>query len=248
MIARRRRAQGPVRGRADLQAAADRPVHLGGPPRLMRPLPARADLVERDFWAVRPNQLWVAGLAYAASWSGLSMWRLSSSVPRGLAGRPVAADRPGLDALEMAIWRRQAQLEGLVHDSDRAAKSLAIRYTERFAEADAVTPVGSRSDSYDNALAKTIIGLYQTELVHRRGPVEGPPPDRVRHLGVGRLVQPPPAPGTDRAPPAGRVKSGVTWATLGWLADRPNAWTSHANDHRPSTPKSASSMQLVLRR
>ena len=78
-----------------------------------------------------------------------------------------------LDALEMAIWRRRGELEGLVHHSDRGAQYLAIRYTERLAEAGAVTSVGSRGDSYDNALAETIIGLYKTELIRRGGPWKG---------------------------------------------------------------------------
>jgi putative transposase len=136
-----------------------------------------ADLVERDFSASRPNRLWVADLTYVATWSGfvyvafvvdafsrfLVGWQASRSLRTGLA----------LDALEMAIWRRQARLEGLVHHSDRASQYLAIRYTERLAEAGAVTSVGSRGDSYDNALAETIIGLYKTELVRRRGPWKG---------------------------------------------------------------------------
>jgi putative transposase len=75
-----------------------------------------------------------------------------------------------LDALEMAIWSRRAQqLKGLVHHSDRGA-NLAIRYTERLAEAGAVRSVGSRGDSYDNALAETVVGLYKTELIRLRGP------------------------------------------------------------------------------
>jgi putative transposase len=73
----------------------------------------------------------------------------------------------------MAIWRRQAQLDGLVHHSDRGSQYLSIRYTERLAEAGAVTSVGSRGDSYDNALAETIIGLYKTELIRRRGRWKG---------------------------------------------------------------------------
>jgi putative transposase len=142
-------------------AAADRP----------------ADLVERDFSASRPNQLWVADLTYVATWSGFVYvafivdafsrfivgWQASRSLRTDLA----------LDALEMAIWRRQAQLDGLVHHSDRGSQYLAIRYTERLAEAGAVTSVGSCGDSYDNALAETIIGLYKTELIHRRGPWKG---------------------------------------------------------------------------
>jgi putative transposase len=136
-----------------------------------------ADLVERDFSATRPNQLWVADLTYVATWSGfvyvalvidafsrfLVGWQASRSLRTDLA----------LDALEMAIWRRQAQLEGLVHHSDRGGQYLSIRYTERLAEAGAVTSVGSRGDSFDNALAETIIGLYKTELIRRRGPWRG---------------------------------------------------------------------------
>ena len=90
-------------------------------------------------------------------------WQASRSLRTDLA----------LDALEMAIWRRQAQLEGLVHHSDRGGQYLLIRYTERLAEAGAVTSVGSRGDSFDNALAETIIGLYKAELIRRRGPWRG---------------------------------------------------------------------------
>jgi putative transposase len=136
--------------------------------------PRPADLVDRDFSATRPNQLWVADLTYVATWSGfvyvafiidafsrfLVGWQASRSLRTDLA----------LDALEMAIWRRRAGLEGLVHHSDRGGQYLSIRYTERLAEAGAVTSVGSRGDSFDNALAETIIGLYKTELIRRRGP------------------------------------------------------------------------------
>jgi putative transposase len=136
-----------------------------------------ADLVERNFSASRPNQLWVADLTYVATWSGfvyvafvidafsrfLVGWQAARSLRTDLA----------LDALEMAIWRRQAQLQGLVHHSDRGSQYLSIRYTERLAEAGAVTSVGSRGDSYDNALAETIISLYKTELIRRRGPWKG---------------------------------------------------------------------------
>jgi putative transposase len=136
-----------------------------------------ADLVDRDFAAQRPNQLWVADLTYVATWSGFVYvafvidafsrfivgWQASRSLRTDLA----------LDALEMAIWRRQAQLEGLVHHSDRGSQYLSIRYTERLAEAGAACSVGSVGDSYDNALAETIIGLYKTELIRRRGPWKG---------------------------------------------------------------------------
>jgi putative transposase len=136
-----------------------------------------ADLVERDFSAQRPNQLWVADLTYVATWSGfvyvaLVIDAFSRFIVGWQASRSLRTDL-ALDALEMAIWRRQAQLQGLVHHSDRGSQYLAIRYTERLAEAGAVTSVGSVGDSYDNALAETIIGLYKTELIRRRGPWKG---------------------------------------------------------------------------
>jgi putative transposase len=139
--------------------------------------PRPADLVERNFSAQRPNQLWVADLTYVATWSGfvyvaLVIDAFSRFLVGWQAARSLRTDL-ALDALEMAIWRRQAQLEGLVHHSDRGSQYLSIRYTERLAEAGAVTSVGSRGDSYDNALAETIIGLYKTELIRRRGPWKG---------------------------------------------------------------------------
>ena len=88
-------------------------------------------------------------------------WKVSTTLRAELA----------LDALEMAIWaRRSVDLEGLVHHSDRGVQYLAIRYTERLADAGAVRSVGSRGDSYDNALAESVIGLYKTELVRKQGP------------------------------------------------------------------------------
>jgi transposase InsO family protein len=136
--------------------------------------PAPADLVDRDFTATGPNQLWVADLTYVATWSGFVYvafvvdaysrfivgWRASTSLRTDLA----------LDALEQAIWARHGDLEGLVHHSDRGSQYLSIRYTERLAEAGIEPSVGSRGDSYDNALAETMIGLYKTELIRRRGP------------------------------------------------------------------------------
>jgi putative transposase len=136
-----------------------------------------ADLVARDFSATRPNQLWVADLTYVATWSGFVYVALViDAFSRFLVGwqawRSLRTDL-ALDALEMAIWRRQAQLDGLVHHSDRGSQYLSIRYTERLAGAGAAASVGSRGDSYDNALAETIIGLYKTELIRRRGPWKG---------------------------------------------------------------------------
>ena len=155
-------------------------VRRGKPRRTTTPDtgPSRpADLVARDFSAQRPNQLWVADLTYVATWSGfvyvaLVIDAFSRFVVGWQAARSLRTDL-ALDALEMAIWRRQAQLDGLVHHSDRGGQYLSIRYTERLAEAGAVASVGSRGDSYDNALAETIIGLYKTELIRRRGPWRG---------------------------------------------------------------------------
>jgi putative transposase len=139
--------------------------------------PRPADLVDRDFSAQRPNQLWVADLTYVATWSGfvyvaLVIDAFSRFIVGWQASRSLRTDL-ALDALEMAIWRRQAQLEGLVHHSDRGSQYLSVRYTQRLADAGAVISVGSRGDSFDNALAETIIGLYKTELIRRRGPWKG---------------------------------------------------------------------------
>jgi putative transposase len=139
--------------------------------------PRPADLVERDFSAERPNQLWVADLTYVATRSGfVYVAFVIDAFSRFLAGWQAARSLQtdlALDALEMAIWARRGELEGLVHHSDRGGQYLSIRSTERLAEAGAVTSVGSRGDSYDNALAETIIGLYKTELIRQRGPWKG---------------------------------------------------------------------------
>ena len=93
-----------------------------------------------------------------------------TTTPEPAAARPTDL---ALDALEMAIWARRGDLKGLIHHSDKGSQYLAIRYTERLAEAGAACSVGSRGDSFDNALAETIIGLYKTELIRRCGPWEG---------------------------------------------------------------------------
>jgi putative transposase len=152
-------------------------VRRGKPRRTTTPDAAAAqpaDRVERNFSATRPNQLWVADLTYVATWAGFVyvafvIDAFSRFVVGWQASRSLRTDL-ALDALEMAIWRRRDGLDGLVHHSDRGSQYLSIRYTERLAEAGAVTSVGSRGDSYDNALAETIIGLYKTELIRRRGP------------------------------------------------------------------------------
>jgi len=134
------------------------------------------DLVQREFVASRPNQLWVADLTYVATWAGFVYvafvvdvfsrcivgWRVSRSLRTDLA----------LDALEQALHAR-APSEGLIHHSDRGVQYLSIRYTERLAEAGIEGSVGTVGDSYDNALAETINGLFKTEVIRRQGPWRG---------------------------------------------------------------------------
>ena len=137
----------------------------------MRP----ADLVERRFEAGAPNELWIADITYVATWSGFSYVALVIDVfARRIVGWRVATTLRAdlaLDALEMAIWtRRDEALDGLIHHSDRGVQYLSIRYTERLAAEGAVTSVGSRGDSYDNAMAESIIGLYKAELISAQGP------------------------------------------------------------------------------
>ncbi|WJW76176.1 IS3 family transposase [Thiohalobacter sp. IOR34] len=131
------------------------------------------DRVNRQFTATRPNQLWVADITFVATWAGFVYvafvvdvyarrivgWRVSRSLRTDLV----------LDALEQALWSRR-DTEGLVHHSDRGCQYLSVRYTERLAEAGIEASVGSRGDSYDNALAETINGLYKAEVIYRRGP------------------------------------------------------------------------------
>lgn len=131
------------------------------------------DLVSRQFKAATPNQLWVADFTYVATWSGFVYvafvvdvfarmivgWRASTSMRTDLV----------LDALEQALWARP-RATGLIHHSDRGVQYLSIRYTERLAEAGIDPSVGSVGDSYDNALAESVIGLFKAEVIHQRGP------------------------------------------------------------------------------
>jgi putative transposase len=153
-------------------------VTRGKKPRTTKPAPPAerpADLVKRDFSAPGPNRLWVADLTYVATWAGFAYtafvidvysrrivgWRVSASLRADLA----------LDALEMAIWtRRGNNLDDLVHHSDRGVQYLSIRYTQRLADEGVVNSVGSKGDSYDNALAEAVNSLYKFELIYRRGP------------------------------------------------------------------------------
>ena len=140
-----------------------------------RSAPCPLDHVNRQFKADRPNQLWVSDFTYVSTWQGwlyvafvidvfarrIVGWRVSSSMQTDFV----------LDALEQALYDRQPeQTGGLVHHSDRGSQYVSIRYTERLAEAAIVPSVGSRGDSYDNALAETINGLYKAEVIHCRGP------------------------------------------------------------------------------
>ncbi len=137
--------------------------------------PCPLDRVNRQFKAERPNQLWVSDFTYVSTWQGwlyvafvidvyarrIVGWRVSSAMRTDFV----------LDALEQALYDRQPQnSDALVHHSDRGSQYVSIRYTERLGEAGIEPSVGSRGDSYDNALAETINGLYKTELIHRRAP------------------------------------------------------------------------------
>ena len=131
------------------------------------------DRVNRQFQASRPNQLWVADFTYVATWSGFVYAAFVIDVfARRIIGWRVARSMHTelvLDALEQALWAR-SDATGVVHHSDRGRQYLSIRYSERLAEVGIEPSVGSVGDSYDNALAETIIGLYKTEIIHRRGP------------------------------------------------------------------------------
>ncbi len=134
-----------------------------------------ADLVVRNFVATRPNQLWVADFTYVATWRGFAYVAFVVDVfARRIVGWRVSASLRTdfvLDALEQAIYDRCGDgVHDLVHHSDRGTQYLSMRYSDRLA-ADGIAPsVGSRGDSYDNALAESIIGLFKTEVIQRRGP------------------------------------------------------------------------------
>jgi transposase InsO family protein len=134
-----------------------------------------ADLVDRQFVATRPNQLWVSDFTYVATWRGFVYVAFVIDVfARRIVGWRVSASLRTdfvLDALEQAIYeRRDAGVTDLVHHSDRGTQYLSMRYTERLAEAGIAPSVGSRGDSYDNALAESIIGLFKTEVIQLKGP------------------------------------------------------------------------------
>jgi putative transposase len=162
-LMRRMGLQGAVRGR-EVRTTVSNPA-------VVCPL----DRVNRQFHAPRPNALWLSDFTYVATWQGFVYvafvidafarrivgWRVSRTAHAGFV----------LDALEQALYeRRPVQGGGLVHHSDRGVQYVSIRYTERLADADIELSVGSVGDSYDNALAETINGLYKTEVIRRMGP------------------------------------------------------------------------------
>jgi putative transposase len=137
-----------------------------------------ADLVSRQFAPPAPNRLWVADLTYVSTWSGFAYVAfVIDAYARRILGWRVAATMATtmvLDSIEQAIWIRTREgvleLNEVVHHSDRGSQYTSIRFTERLAEAGIQPSVGAVGSSYDNALAETIIGLYKTELIHRRKP------------------------------------------------------------------------------
>jgi putative transposase len=164
-------------------------------------VPCPLDRVNRQFKAERPNQLWVSDFTYVSTWQGwlyvafvidvfarrIVGWRVSTSMRTDFV----------LDALEQALYDRQPErANALIHHSDRGSQYVSIRYTERLAEAGIEPSVGSRGDSYDNALAETINGLYKAELIHRRAPwksreaVELATLEWVSWFNLSRLLEP----------------------------------------------------------
>ena len=155
--------QGVIRGKPVRTTVSDKAV------------PCPLDQVNRQFHAPAPNRLWVSDFTYVSTWTGMVYvafvidvyarfivgWRVSRTAHAGFV----------LDALEQALHdRKPVDKDGLVHHSDRGSQYLSIKYTERLAEAGIKPSVGSVGDSYDNALAETINGLYKAEVIHRRGP------------------------------------------------------------------------------
>jgi putative transposase len=153
---------GAVRGRAWVTTTQSQPE--ANRPR---------DLVDRNFTATRPNQLWVADFTYIATWRGFVYVAFVIDVfARRIVGWRVSASLHTdfvFDALEQAIYDRCGEApDGLVHHSDRGTQYLSMRYTDRLADASIAPSVGSRGDSYDNALAESVIGLFKTEAIRER--------------------------------------------------------------------------------
>ncbi|PVE20236.1 IS3 family transposase [Microvirga sp. KLBC 81] len=136
--------------------------------------PCPRDRVNRQFTAPRPNALWVSDFTFVATWSGfVYVAFVIDAFARRIVGWRVSRSARAefvLDALEQALHDRQPWRASLIHHSDRGVQYVSIKYTERLAAAGIEPSVGSVGDSYDNALAETVIGLFKTEVIHRRGP------------------------------------------------------------------------------
>jgi putative transposase len=154
--------EGVVRGKKSKTTVSDKDA------------PCPLDRVNRQFRVAGPDSLWVSDFTYVATWAGFVYvafvidafarrfvgWRVSRSAAAGFV----------LDALEQALHERRPFRSTIIHHSDRGSQYVSIRYTERLAEAGIEPSVGSVGDSYDNALAETVIGLFKTEVIHRCGP------------------------------------------------------------------------------
>ena len=155
--------QGVIRGRRVRTTVPDKAA------------PCPLDHVNREFHAAKPNTLWVSDFTYVSTWSGfVYVAFVIDAYARRIVGWRVSRTAHAsfvLDALDQALAeRRPVSDDGLVHHSDRGVQYVSIKYTERLADADLVPSVGSIGDSYDNALAETINGLYKAEVIHRCGP------------------------------------------------------------------------------
>ena len=155
--------QGVIRGKPVRTTLSDRAA------------PCPLDHVNRQFNAPRPNTLWVSDFTYVATWQGfVYVAFVIDTFARRIVGWRASRTAHAsfvLDALEQALHdRRPVHRGGLVHHSDRGSQYVSLKYTERLAEAGIEPSVGSVGDSYDNALAETINGLYKAEVIHRRGP------------------------------------------------------------------------------
>jgi putative transposase len=166
-----------------MRAAGLRGVVRGRQFRTTRPDPAATrapDLVHRDFTASGPNQLWLVDFTYVPTWSGMKFTAfVSDAYSRRIVGWRTAASMPTqlpLNALEMALWTRAGAgqpVTGVIHHSDAGAQYTSIRYSTRLSDAGAVASIGTVGDSYDNAEAESLIGLYKAECVRREGPWRG---------------------------------------------------------------------------
>lgn len=166
-----------------MRAAGLRGARRGKPFVTTRPdssAPRPPDLVNRDFTAERPNLLWLVDFTYVPTWSGMAFTAfVSDAYSRRIVGWRTAAAMPTelpLDALEMALWTRARAgetIDGLVHHSDAGSQYTSIRYSNRLLDAGAVASIGSVGDSYDNAQAESLIGLYKTECTKHEGPWRG---------------------------------------------------------------------------